>query len=253
MINENVVNNLSNATRTSDIFAYIIDVNNNSVYTFLFNPESKSFSREAKYIEAVTALTSTPSQQYFYTSGLTLQLSNLLLESYNRDKTCKSLLQSLQGLMVANPIDGKYTPTPVTFKWGVDSFGPAVITNLDWVETSWLNGEVASARVNLTLLEIPDASNQPTNTVPSNPPNRKLTDRQKIDASSKAQSWLKSNINKLTDNAAALVRTNSYKLLTYDDGVVVMVDTKNVIVGIVGRYVDGKLFTNNNTLTKSRQ
>jgi hypothetical protein len=253
MINENVVNGLTNATRTSDIFAYLIDSTTAVVYTFLFNPESKSFSREAKYVESVTALTSTPSQQYFYTSGLTLQLSNLLLESYNRNKTCKSLLQGLQSLMVANPIEGKYTPTPVTFKWGVDSFGPAVITNIDWVETSWLNGEVASARVNLTLLEIPDASNQPTNTVPRNLPNKVLTDRQKADASSKAKSWLNSNINKLTDNVAALVRTNNYKLITYGDGVVVMVDSKNVVVGIIGRYVDGKLYTNNNTVTKSRQ
>jgi hypothetical protein len=160
MINENVVKGLDNATRTSDAFAYLIDSNSKSVYTFLFNPESKSFSRQAYYAEAVTAITSTPSQQYNFTSGLTLQLPNLILESYNRNKTCKSLLQNLQSLMVANPKQGKFAPTTVTFKWGVDTFGPAVITDIDWAETSWLNGEVASARVSLTLLEVPSKESQ---------------------------------------------------------------------------------------------
>lgn len=256
-------------------YAYLLDGKNNTLYRFLYNPENKSFSRQAKYIEGVTSLSSTPSQQYGYTSGLTLQLNNLILETWTVGKVCDPLLKQLQELMVAEPSKGKYSPTPVTFVWGEDRFGPAVITNLSWVETSWISGKVASARVNITLLEVPlTSSNRPfyvperfrditpilkRNTVIGQGPGTKvqvdLTDRQQQEAIKKGTQWLESNIKKLPENIASLVRvkgSSTYRVLVSRTGEVTMQNIKGEFLGTIGRYSDGKLSTENNTLIKSK-
>lgn len=252
MINESVIQGLNTSQNEGYKFAYLVDNKNQSLFSFLFNPEEKSFSRQSKFDEGVTALTSVPSQYYRYTTGLTLQLPNLLLESYNRGKNCKLLLQRLQALMVANPKEDKYAPTQLVFQWGSDSFGPCVITDLNWTETSWLNGEVATARVNITLLEIPGS--------PTTPPQDKLqaalnkqntvTDRQKVDASKKAKEWLTNNIKKLPETTASLVRFNKYKLTTSNKGIVTITDSKGKAIGTVGTLVGNKFDITNNNLIK---
>jgi hypothetical protein len=259
-MNEQVISGLNPADKVEGIYAYLIDELDNSVYTFLYNPEEKSFTRQAKYDEGVTALTSVPSQHYRYTKGLALQLTDLLLESYSRGKTCQLLLDRLQALMVADPVNGKYSPTPVYFKWGKDSFGPAVITDLSWRETSWLNGEVAAARVDITLLEIP-ASQLPNKAIVESSENRlktalnksnSLTDRQKEDASSKAKIWLNQSIKKLPDTISSLVKINAYKLSTSNNGVVTLYNAKSQTLGTIGTYKDGILNTSSNTLGVSK-
>lgn len=262
MPNTKVIEGLNSANKVSDIYAYLIDENSKSVFTFLYNPESKEFSREAKYDEGVTALNSVSSQHYNHTTGLTLELPNLLLETYNQGKSCKLLLQRLQALMVANPSKGQYSPAPVYFKWGTDSFGPAVITNLSWTETSWLNGEVASARVNLSLLEIPN-SQLPQKAKVESSQNRLqaalnkakvLTARQQEEGISKAKKWINQNRKKIRDDVSNLVVFNNYKLtissLQATMGVINMYDSKNRLLGTVGIYKDGKLDTSNTTLLK---
>ncbi|MBD2196616.1 MULTISPECIES: hypothetical protein [Calothrix] len=256
-MNETVIVGLNPAKKTKNIYAYLVDELDNLTFTFLYNPEEKSFSKQAKYDEGATALTSTPSQFYSYTSGLTLRLSNLILESYTRGKTCQILLDKLQALMVADPVKGKYAPTPVYFKWGSDKFGPAVITDLSWSETSWLNGEVASARVSFTLLQIPE-SQLPRKAQVETSQNKlkaalkssnKLTDRQKEDAASKAKIWLNQNIKKLPEKVSSLVKINKYKIVVQDNGIVALYTNNSKPLGVVGWYKDGKLDTsgsNNN-------
>ncbi|BAY64986.1 hypothetical protein NIES22_50870 [Calothrix brevissima NIES-22] len=257
-MNTQLINELSPVDKVIGIYATLVDELNKTVYSFLFNPEEKTFSRSAFYSEGVTALTSLPSQQYKYTTGLTLTLDNLLLESYSRGRSCKSIMQDLQKLMVANPAALKYAPTPVYFKWGKDEFGPAVITDLKWKETQWLNGEVATARVSFTLLEIPE-SQLPRKAKEETSQNKlkaalkssnKLTDRQKEEAISKAKGWLKQNINKFSDNISSLIRINKYKLSVSDNGTVSLFNQKNVLLGTVGTYKDGKLNTSNNNLSR---
>lgn len=262
MPNTKVIEGLNNANKVSDIYAYLVDENNKSVFTFLYNPEEKSFSREVKYDEGVTALNSVSSQHYNHTTGLTLTLPNLLLETYNQGKTCKLLLQRLQSLMVADPKKGQYAPTSVKFIWGTDTFGPAVITNLSWTETSWLNGEVASARVNLSLLETPD-SQLPQKAKIESSQNRLqaalnkskvLTVRQQEEGISIAKKWLNQNKRKVNDNIINLIASNKYKLSISSSqstiGVISIYDSKNRLLGTVGTYKDGKLDTSNTTLLK---
>ncbi|MBD2168065.1 hypothetical protein H6G04_27140 [Calothrix membranacea FACHB-236] len=255
-MNEAVISGLNPADKVEGIYAYLVDELNKSVFTFLYNPEEKSYSRQAKYDEGTAALTSTPSQFYRCTKGLTLQITDLILESYSRRKTCQLLLDRLQALMIADPANGKYAPSPVYFKWGKDSFGPAVITDLSWKETSWLNGEVASARVDITFLEIP-LSQLPNKAIAETSENRLktalnkskvLTDRQKEDAASKAKKWLNQNIKKLPETISSIVRINNYKLSTSNSGVVTLFNSKSQTLGTIGTYKDGVLNTSSNTL-----
>ncbi|MFS0515149.1 hypothetical protein ACEYW6_10550 [Nostoc sp. UIC 10607] len=255
MSNPNVIKGLNAAEKVVDIYATLTDKEGKPLFTFLFNPESKRYSRRADYTEAPTALTSTPSQQYKYTTGLTLLLNNLLMQSYAEGKTCKLLLQKLQGLMVADPTNSKLTPALVYFTWGSDKFGPAVITSLDWSESSWLNGEVAAARVNLTLLEVPILKLASTPTVKdleaASTKTVVLTPRQVNEAADAATKWLKANVKKLPEKITALVKVNKYKLSTDPQGNVTIFSSKNENLGIVGNYKNGKFTTTNNSLKPS--
>lgn len=257
-INNKVLEGLTPGDRITDIYAYLIDGVGKEVFNFLYNPEQKEFSRSAKYSSSVTALTSLPSQQYSHTTGLILQLSDLLLESHSEGKTCKLLLQRLQGLMVADPSKGKYAPSPVTFKWGKDTFGPAVITNLKWVETGWLGGEVASARVDITLEEVP-ATSSPNKSKSEAPGDRLqtalnktnlLTDRQVDEASVKANQWLKSNTKKLSESISNLVKSGNYKISVTKNGTISMFSNKNKSLGTVGLYKNDKLDVSSSSLIK---
>lgn len=258
MVNEKVIAGLNPANKVEGIYAYLVDELDKEVFSFLYNPEEKDFTRQAKYDEGVTALTSLPSQHYRYTKGKTLQLSNLILESYSNGKTCQLLLDRLQALMEADPLKGNYAPTPVYFRWGADTFGPAVLTDLSWKETSWLNGKVATARVDITLLEIPPSqlpskalaqTSQDKLQAALNQPNN-LTDRQKVDAASQADVWLRNNIKSLPENVANLIKAKKCNLQTADNGDVNLYDNKSNLLGFVGNYKDGKLNVTNNTLIK---
>jgi hypothetical protein len=239
-MNPTLLEELGAGERVLDIYASLTDAKTDKpVAGFLYNPESKKFSRSAKYTEATWALASIPYQQYNSTSGLSLQLSDLLLNTYNEGKTCEKILTDLQALMVANPTQGVFTPTPVNFVWGSDKFGPAVITSLDWTETGWLNGKVATARVNLTLLQIPPLSPPPpASEVAANAANSEinLTDRQKQDASTKAKEWLNVNINNIKSEYVDLVKTNSYFLLTSVNGQVKLLDRNKKELIVIGVY-----------------
>ncbi|ANV88498.1 hypothetical protein [Picosynechococcus sp. PCC 7117] len=252
MINEQLLNKLEAASKVEGIFAHLADLQGNVVAEFLFNPEQKYYSRSARYAEGVAALTSLPSQQYQYSSGLELNLSNLLLQTHSQGKTVKSIIQGIQDLMVADPINEKYTPTPVKFVWGSDSFGPCVVTNLNWNETAWLDGLVADARLDIKLLEIPDPSTRSPQQAQQGTPNTNpdLTDREKSTASTKANEWLKSNTSKLNSTLAPIVKANRYRLLTSNQGRVSILDAKNNVLGIVGDYINGSFNTDSNNIQK---
>lgn len=251
MVNEAVISSLPSATRNDSIYAYLVDNLGNNVYTFLFNPESKSFNVRANYAEGAAALTSLPSQSYQYTSGLTLQLSNLILESWARSKSIKPLLDSLLSLTKADPAKGKYSPSPVTFVWGSSRFGLAVITSLDWTETAWIGGEPASARVNMTLLEVPPVSKQENPqtklTTKATTP-QPLTDRQKAEAISKARDYIKTNLRSVKSDVALLYRSGRYSLSVDSSGVVSFLDSKKKLLGVVGTYKNGKFSATGRTV-----
>ncbi|BBD59505.1 hypothetical protein NIES2109_22920 [Nostoc sp. HK-01] len=249
--NTTVLNSLPTVGQDTTATAQLIDNLGKTVYTFLYNPEAKSFSVRASYKEGAAALTSLPSQSYQYTTGSTLSLDNLILESWARSKSITPLLNSLKSLMQAEPTRGKYAPSPVTFVWGANKFGLAVITDLNWTETAWISGEPASARVSMKLIEIPLLSKAET-------PQQRLqtaaakeqarTAREKAEATAKANQYLQQNLKSLNATIAQVVRSKSFTLKVSDMGVVTISDKKGNVLGTIGTYTNGKLTDAGRTL-----
>lgn len=254
-MNEQLLNQLKSGTLAGDIYAKLINEQGSTLFEFLFNPEEKQYSSQAKYTETPTALTKLPNYNYNYTTGLTLTLPNLILVSHSRGKTLTNLFNSLRELMVADIANKRYEPLRVKFVWGSDTFGSAVITDISWVENEWLSGEVAGARLNMTLLQVPSTliNNPDTFKSKLNDASKKktlLTDRQKQEASTKANKWLTDNIKKIKNPLTSIIKAKKYKLLTSNDGVVTMLNTKNNLIGTIGTYRGTTLDTSKNTISK---
>ncbi|MBD2256648.1 hypothetical protein [Pseudanabaena sp. FACHB-2040] len=231
MANPQVLNQLQTADRAVDIYAQLIDLNGTVAYNFLYNPESKRYSRNAQYGEAATGVTSVPAQNYLYTKGRTLELPDLLMESYAAGKSLRQLIEGLEQLLIADP--ATFTPKPVLFIWGTERFGPAVVTNIDWSETAWLGGEPAEARVSLSLLQIPEAET-PTSTVAAPTGNVALTDRQRADARGQAGSWLNQNLTRLNPQVREAVQASRFRYLTNEQGEVTITDATGKPIGVAG-------------------
>lgn len=249
MYNEAVINTLPDVEKVDNIYANLSDEGGNTLYTFLFNPQEKSFSRSSTYSEAATSLTAVPYQQYKYTSGLKLSLPNLILESYNRGKSLEDLITSLQSLMVVTA-PNTYPPK-LYFNWGTYSFGPCVLTNLNWTETSWLNGKVADIRLSIDLLEIPKPKLLKEPPKPADLSNTTLTSRQQDDGREAAKKWLSENVSKLTPTVSELVRTKSYKLsLNPSTNEIKIFSPANKELGLIGVYDGKQLNTTKSTILK---
>lgn len=247
MINNTLLNSLPEAERVENIFAYLSDESGNILANFLYNPEEKSFNKSSNFKEAPTLFTNLPNQQFQYSSGLTLELNNLLLESYTSGRSCKTILETLQRLMEPDTIGGKYEPSRLNFVWGSDVFGPAFITDLSWNETSWLNGQVASARVNLKLIQVP--SKETVLSIPDTQPLSfaiNLTARQIDEAKTKARSWLNINRNKLKNNLSDVLLSNNFELRVETNGNITLLSKDNKSLGYLGKY-DGKTLDTNKT------
>lgn len=249
MINPVALNQLKGATKSTNHYARLVSLQNERLWEFIYNPEEKQFSRKANYVEAPTAAGSLPAQTYLYTTGKTLTLSNLLLDTYCEEKSLRSSLQDLEGLLVVDIKKG-LQPYSLYFVWGTEKFGPCVLTEISWRETAWLGGEPASVRLDMTLLEVPLPDSQPkqSNPIPSSTIN--LTDRQKEDGRKKAQEWLTANLNKLDTSTKQAVQSKSFKWLTDSNGVIKIINSKGMEIGTVGTWNGTTFSTTNNTLTK---
>lgn len=240
-----VLDTLTSATKAAGIPAKLI-VEGGVEIPFLYNPESKSYSRTANYAAAAVGGVALPEQNYTGGTGRELTLSNLLLDSYCAGKSLRSLIESLEKLLL--PVSVGLAPPKVSFLWGSDRFGLAVVTSLSWEETAWLSGEPAMARVNLSLLQIPEVET-PTSLTQSPTGEVKLTDRQRATARSEAGKWLSSNAARLRSDVKAAYSSNRFKYLTNEKGVVSITDSGNKLLGVVGTW-DGFTFTPSGDLLK---
>jgi hypothetical protein len=272
-MNENVLKSLPPAQYAENIPAYLLDELGAKLFSFLYNPEEKTFSRSITYQDAPVALTSVQPQQYKSTSGRTLKLDNLLMTSWAERKSLRPLLEKLQQLGTADVKNAKYLPQVVYFAWGSESFGPAVLYDqIRWVETLWVGGEPAEVRLSITLQEIPpkvieqnatDAKIDPDkkeredtlkaaldrftgglSSAASDTPVISLTDRQRADGAKAAESYIneKTNIALLSAIDANRYRRKIYTLKVSQDGNVYFANSKNDAVKTIGTY-NGRKFT----------
>lgn len=250
-----VLQNLPEAESGDRLWAYLIEEgkqpNDERLFTFLTNPEELQWQRSAIYSEAATAVTTVQAQQYYHTRGRTLQLNDLLMETWFSKRSLRPLLEGLQKLLVPNLQSKVFAPPVLRFVWGTQNFGPCVLTDLDWRETGWLNGEPATIRLSMTLTEIPPPDSDLASRIVKQQKESKtakddlktpLTDRQRADASTEAQKWLNTNQKKLPQQIQERLKTKRYKLSTDPKtGSVTMTDEKSTALGIVGKW-DGRAF-----------
>lgn len=271
-INKSLLGTLPGVSKSGYEYAYLIkedDLNKSTsepLFKFLFNPESIDWSIGSEWVENPTAYTSVPTKQWYRGKGAVWNLNELLLEAYYASKSIAPLLTQLADLR--NPITSKdgYTSPPVLyFVWGTRKLGPAVLTNLQVKEDGWASGIPTSAKVSITLEEIPPTDLRPNGrgkapsestkgspvaaSSSSKTPTLKsdLTERELADAETKVRAALAANPPK---SQIALIKTKNFKLeLNKQTGVVKISDAKGTSLGIVGIY-DGTAFYSVSQLEK---
>lgn len=204
------------------IKSYLIDEGGATVYTFQYNPERLEYSRKANYSEAITSLSPIPDLQYVYSDATQLSIPNLLLETRTQGISLRPKLQALDKLL---EIDGRtFSPKVLNFRMGSKNFGRCVLTSISYTETSWLEGEPVTARVNMALKLIPRGTAQGggSNSGGSNrnitgfifgaPKPQLLTDRQRYEGLRKANTTLQNNVRKLPKELNAIVSNKKYTL-----------------------------------------
>lgn len=217
------------------------------VFTFLANPESLEWSRQANYAKGSTALTSVQSLQYYNSEGRSLRIKDLLLETWHSRRSIRPILEQLQMLLVPDPRSPVLHPKVLGFVWGTQRFTPCVLTEVSWRETAWLSGEPASARLDLTLIEIPPADFDPVSRIyreqqpeKSSSLTTPLTDRQREEARRLAIAYLRQNQQEWTPEVAALITSGRYRLESdAATGDVFMVGADGKRIGRILQY-DGR-------------
>ncbi|MDM9583098.1 hypothetical protein [Nostoc sp. GT001] len=245
---------LATASKESKAIAAVLleyDISGNTpkpLWVFLVNPQSLRFSREAKYTE-ISPLASQRSEiQYAATTGQTLSIPDLILQTWYCGKSLRPLLEGINLLLEADIKNKKYAPPILKFQMGTREFGPCVLTNVQWEESAWLGGEPASVKLGLELKEVPkvisrgEIEQQKTKGMETakatrekqGKPRLPLTDRQRTDAAAHAKKYLETNIKQWAADVQAAIRGNKYKLSTdANSGAVAMVGVGGKSLGTV--------------------
>lgn len=236
------------------------------LWTFFYNPQSLRYSRAAKYSSTETFAARVQDQQYGYTEGKTLEISDIILDSYCMGRTVRPLIEGINKLLEARLERGEFAPPVLSFIFGTQRFAPCALTKVSWDETAWIGGDPARVKMSLSFIEMPipesrgkkskdlqlkdDADNKAGTGKPSKP----LTDRQQVEAKQKAREWLNKNQSKLDPQTQKAIRSNQYDV-TADPktGDVKLLSSKKQAIGTVGRW-DGKIFKTENvgTLIKKK-
>ncbi len=224
------------------------------LWYFLMNPQSLHYSKQAEYDKIATLAAKIPDLQFKNTDSPSLEISDIVLDTFCFGKTVQPLINGIQSLLEANIDKNQYNPPILAFRWGKTDFSPCVLTKCDWNESGWINGEVARAKLSISLLKIPRQTTrgqiaqkkqvQQQQQATANEKNGQLrmplTERQKEEASAAAKKYLEKNISQWSAETQAIIKTKSYKLLTdKNTGVVALSDAKNKSFGTILVW-DGK-------------
>lgn len=245
------------ATNTQLIEAQLLDYNKGDrLWTFFYNPQALKFSRSAKYSESETFAAKRQEIQYSNTTGATLEIGEIYMDSYCLGKSLRPLIEGINYLLEAKLEKNEFAPPLLSFVFGSRRFAPCVLARLDWQETAWLGGEPARVTMSMTLMEAPRPISRTTSSTAlpeverfetpherDKGPRLSLTERQQADAKKQAEANLKANLSKLSTETQNLIRSKAYSLtVDPNTGDVDLLNAKKTKVGRVGRW-DGKVFT----------
>lgn len=258
-----ILNSLPDATReTKTAKAYLFDYNQTAqgqyLWGFLYNPSSLEFSRSAKYSESQTLSSRASDLQYGYSSGKTLSISEIVLDSWLQGKTIQPLLDGIEKLLECDINKKQYSPPILAFVFGSRRFSPCVLSNVKWVETGWLGGAPARATMSLTLLEVPEPMTKEAASAKiratlskvaqtrsqQGQPRMELTDRLSFDVVNKAKAWLAANVDKFDPKIVPIIKSKNYTLkIDSNLGLIYMYDSKgNKVSNYAVAKWDGKQF-----------
>ncbi|MBE9178669.1 hypothetical protein IQ268_08865 [Oculatella sp. LEGE 06141] len=214
-------------------------------FTFLANPEELNFDQQAVYSKATAAATNVQDQQWYYTDGETLQLNDLLLETWFARRSLQPIINKLRSLLSRDYQSQNLNPPVLYFVWGSRQFGPCVLTSIKRRESAWLSdGQPASIRLSLTLVEIPK-ERPPSRPEPEGDGEKlasPLTDRQLEEAGAEARNWLQANLSKLPAALQDRIRASRYRFSSdRETGAVRITDEQGEAIGTVGTW-DGRTF-----------
>lgn len=244
--NRSVLEKLPQANRNTDAIAKLVEYNSDptaeiAVWEFFSNPQSLKFSGQTKYDDAGTFNARIQDQTFGSSSGLTLDISDLMLETYRYGRTFKPLLEGIEELRKPDITKGIFAPKVLSFIFGEFRFSPCVISgNINWNETAWLNGLAARATLSFSLLQLPTPGKLGLSEIAPELVPQRFTDRQLEDSSKAAKEYLEANIQNYSETVVGYIRANTYKLTTdRASGVIQMTDPQGKTIGTIGIY-DGK-------------
>ena len=269
MYNRAVLNTLPNAQKSNARFEAVLieyDIEGKTekaAWTFLIHPQSLKFNDAAKYNEISPLASSVANLQYEHSTGATLSISDLLMDTWCLGKSLRPVIDGVRALLKAKTDQGKFSPMVLAFRWGSFRFSPCVLTDIDWEVTRVLSGEPARVKMSITLKEIPkpltraekDAKEKQKQAlvadrrVAEGKPKLPLTQRQAEDASKAAKDYLISNKSNFSADVQAAIASNKYKLSTDRDSgnVSMLVDDK--VIGIVLRSLGSSVIANSKITT----
>lgn len=257
MLNERILSSLPNAgssvssaTVQTQLVQWVSsDIESLSavLWEFLYNPSQIQYSVSAQYAELAGQGIQTPHQQYQYSSGKLLTLTDLLLDGWWRGKVVQPLVDQLASLMRAS--DSGSPPILSLVMAGRTVIAPCVLTRVSVTETAWASsGASTVATVSLTLQEIHNDSLdtgialQQTPSLETDRPIFPLTDRQQDDAEQEATAWLNANVSSLTPLIQNQLNTQDLRFSVDPElGDVSLLDATGGLLQKVGRW-DGRNF-----------
>lgn len=223
------------------------------LWQFQYNPSVLRFSGESKWNAVETFAAREADQQFGSSTGLTLEIPNIYLDTFCLGKSLKPLLDGLDELRKADIRQSKFNPTILSFVFGSRRFSPCVLTRLNWDEVAWLGGEPARVQLSMTLQQLPIPGKLGLAAIAPElqlPPEG-LTERQRGEGSEAAKKWLTDNAQTLSPDVQNLVRSNGYKLSTDADGKVTMTNAAGQAIGILGTWDGSQLDTSGSTIPKA--
>lgn len=123
-------------------------------WQFLINPQQLQWNNSANYQTVETLAATAKHWQFSNTSGRTLKIPNLIMNVWCYGRTLKTVVDGAEQLLKAKVKENEYAPPLLRFRWGDRDFGPCVLTDIEYTESQWRNGQPSAMQISLTLQEV---------------------------------------------------------------------------------------------------
>ncbi|AND75505.1 hypothetical protein [Nostoc phage N1] len=229
------------------------------VYQFLYNPETISLTLPISYQEIAIPFTGINQVNYSNGGNITMNLNNLILDTMNENKSLQPLIDKLISLREPTVKTGlKSHPKILYFKWGSNTFGTCVLTNVSFDITRWNDGFPVKARMSMSLKEVPKPVGDSKaiqeakkkvkeETVQNGNLKKGLTEKQILDGQKVIREYFKKNLSfqpkrvqDVLNNPKSIIKIDK------DTGQVSLYDASGEFVQLLGNY-------NGDTFTPTRQ